>query len=737
MTNFGERPGATKIVVATSVALSFISFWRAAAVVLSDLASSAFYAGGITEQAIGKAAPWFVLGVMLFSYAVRNIYIESSTMFVRGGVYVVVRHALGPTMAKLSVSALVFDYVLTGPISGVSAGLYLAGVLNEISELFHSSFRFNVNLTACVFAVAITIYFWRQNIIGIHESSGKALRIMQINTVMVALLFLWCPLSIFLQGKFHLPPAPTLKNLEFGSGALGWLAGTQLPSIGAIALIVAFGHAILSMSGYETLAQVNREIAHPKVKNLLRAGTVIFIYSLLFTASVPFFGYMLIPDAVRPQYLNNLIGGIATYLSGPHALTLAFHVFVVTVGVLILSGAVNTAFIGANGILNRVAEDGVLTDWFRRPHRKYGTTHYLINMVLAFQLFTIVASRGDLFMLGEAYAFGVVWSFCMKALGTLVLRFKEPGKRDWKVPLNFTLGSTEIPVGLGLTTFALFVIAMSNLLTKQVATIYGGVFTILFYILFCVSEKINQRKALLEGKGLEMFRLEHEPEVTPGVVNTRPGCVVVAVRGNTLEHLERTLAKTNLRKHDIVVLSVRPVTPAGSGEHNLEDEQIFGKYETELFTRVVSLAEKAGKTVELVVVPALNPFDAMVQTAAKLQASRLVTGRSAKMSSDELAKAIGEAWERLPPPRPALSLEITFPGEDSKYYNLGPHPPRLWPEDVDLLHDVWLRLTRDGFGARLHHRDVVGVALRRLKQELESGRRDEVLEDFQKETRKN
>ena len=118
-------PGAPKVVVATTVALSFITFWRGAAIVLSDLASSAFYAGGIAEQAVGKSAPWFVLGVMLFSFAVRSVYMESCSMFVRGGVYVVVHDSMGPFVAKLSVSSLVFDYILTGPISVVSAGQYL------------------------------------------------------------------------------------------------------------------------------------------------------------------------------------------------------------------------------------------------------------------------------------------------------------------------------------------------------------------------------------------------------------------------------------------------------------------------------------------------------------------------------------------------------------------------------------------------------------------------------------
>ncbi len=150
-----------KVVVATTVALSFISFWRGASIVLSDLASSAFYAGGAAEQAIGKAAPWFVLGVMLFSFAVRSVYMESCSMFVRGGVYVVVHDSMGPVLAKFSVSALVFDYILTGPISVVSAGQYLGALLNEIGELLHQSYRIDREYCSRrASAMLITIYFW-------------------------------------------------------------------------------------------------------------------------------------------------------------------------------------------------------------------------------------------------------------------------------------------------------------------------------------------------------------------------------------------------------------------------------------------------------------------------------------------------------------------------------------------------------------------------------------------------
>src|SRR3954468_22829194 len=155
-----------RIVVATSVALTFISFWRAAAIVLNDLGSSAFYAGGIAEQAIGKAAPWFILGVMLFASTVRMVYVESCSMFVRGGVYKVVKEALGGTFAKISASALMFDYMLTGPISGVSAGHYVSGLFNDMFTagfhrgLFAQRYQIPDNLTAVVFAVTVTLFYW-------------------------------------------------------------------------------------------------------------------------------------------------------------------------------------------------------------------------------------------------------------------------------------------------------------------------------------------------------------------------------------------------------------------------------------------------------------------------------------------------------------------------------------------------------------------------------------------------
>ena len=445
-----SRDGRVRVVVATTVLLSFISFWRAAAIVLADLGSTAFYVGGIVEQAVGKSAPWFILGVMLFSYAVRALYIESSAMFVRGGVYRVVKEAMGGTLAKLSVSALLFDYILTGPISGVSAGSYIAGLVNDILSRAGAHARIPPEATAAFIAILITVYFWWRNTRGIHESSDDAMTIMKIATVMVVLLIAWCTLTLVHRGG-TLPPLPMRGTIHFSDDAIGWLKGTIWPTFTAIAILVGFGHSILAMSGEESLAQVYREIEVPKVKNLQRAGMVIFIYSLVFTGLVSFFAVAIIPDAVRPQYYDNLISGLAMHVVGPVSLRLVFQAVVVIVGFLMLAGAVNTAIVGSNGVLNRVSEDGVLTEWFRKPHHRFGTTYRLINMIAILQIVTILISRGNVILLGEAYAFGVVWSFAFNALAVLVLRYKRPDiERGGKVPLNVRIGGRELPIGVTL-----------------------------------------------------------------------------------------------------------------------------------------------------------------------------------------------------------------------------------------------------------------------------------------------
>jgi amino acid transporter len=766
-----EKPKSdrqVKVVVATTVMLSFISFWRAAAIVLNDLGSSAYYVGGIAEQAVGRAAPWFILGVMLFSYAVRAVYIESCAMFTRGGVYRVVKEAMGGTLAKLSVSALMFDYILTGPISGVSAGQYIVGLISQTATYFGHPWTPTpvvVNHIAAGIAILITLYFWWRNTMGIHESSDDALKIMYVTTVMVVVLILWSGFSILTQSeKQRVPPAPVPHNLAFSKDAVGWLpdiapgALRELPPetpeqakpdqneteprfgivpsagalLGLIGILMAFGHSFLAMSGEESLAQVNRELEHPKHKNLMRAGFVIFLYSLLFTSLVSFFAYALIPDDTRTQYKDNLISGIAMYLSGPLPLKLLFQAFIVIVGFLMLAGAINTSIIGSNGVLNRVSEDGVMTEWFRAPHKRFGTTYRMINMIVLLQILAIIGSRGETYKLGEAYAFGVIWSFAFKGLAMLVLRFRDKSPREWKVPFNIKLDGNELPIGLGVIAAILFSVAGINLITKEVATIWGVGFTVVFFTIFTVSEHINQRKLDRSMAALDQFTLNYQPEVSLDSVRSRPGSVLVAVRDfNTLSHLDYVLERTDTEAQDIVVMTIRLIRGPDAGERDLYDSTLFTDYEQRLFTRVVALAEKHGKPVELVVVPATNVMDAAAQTALRLDAAEIVAGVSSKMSAQEQARELGRAWERLPEkPRRQVWLKILGPENHVYSVYLGAHAPDLTVDDVSLIHKLWLQVSKVPARQRVRHRDVVRVALDRLERDLRG--QSDVMLDFYK-----
>jgi amino acid transporter len=717
-----------RLIVASSVMLTFISFWRAAAIVLNDLGSSAFYAGGIAEQAVGAAAPWFILGIMLFSFAVRAVYVESCSMFTRGGVYRVVKEALGSTFAKISVSALMFDYILTGPISGVSAGQYITGLMNEMMVVANNShwlppallehgqpFQFDMNYTSAVFAAAVTIYYWWQNIKGIEESSDKALRVMQIVTVMVVILFIWGAYSVMIRGV-HLPPPPTPSNLKFSSDALGFLKGSGLPIFGLFGIIMAFGHSILAMSGEESLAQVNREIQHPKLKNLKRAAIVIAIYSLIFTGGATLLASMLIPDEPRTHiYQNNLIAGLAMYMVGPMFWRVVFRVFVVFVGFLILSGAINTSMIGSTGVLMRVAEDGVLTDWFRKPHPKFGTSHRIVNLIFALQMFTIIATRGNVITLGEAYAFGVIWSFTFNSMAMLVLRWKYHGERGWKVPPNIKIGKTEIPIGLFCVFLVLLSTAVTNLFTKSIATVSGIIFAAAFFIIFTVSERANLRKHALTARQMkDHFQLEHQDVISRESVAVRPGGVMVTMRdANNPVALKWVLARTKTEDRDVVVMSVR-MMGAGGPEYLSAEDQSFSEHEQMLFTKAVSVAESFGKKVSLLVVPAGDVFAALVQGANSLEVDSVVSGQSTSMTAEDQAFHMGQAWEVLPEPKRQFNFYVVGSNGETKVFYIGPHAPTLGPDDVQLVHRLWLNMRRDPSVQDLHHSDIITYALTRL-----------------------
>ncbi|OGR52237.1 MAG: hypothetical protein A2049_04190 [Elusimicrobia bacterium GWA2_62_23] len=641
------NPRLKQVFVLSTAMLSFISFWKAASVVLCDFGSSAYYAGGIAMKAFGPAFPWFILGVMLFSGLMLGVYTESCIMFVRGGVYVVVREAMGKVMAKFSVSALVFDYALTGPISSVTAGLYLGGLLSNILPLLHINWHVPSRAFAVIFAILVTAYFWRENIRGIEESADNNFKIIAFVAVVAVLLLGWSGLTLYQRG-FVLPPFTPV----FSEEALGWTVHFPwLKAVGLIGIVMAFGHSILALSGLETLAQVYREIEDPKVLNLKKAVVSIFIFSVLFTGLLTFISALIIPpDLVAGKYAENLLSGLALELNGPYWSRLGMQVLVVLSGVLMLVGAVNTSFVGANGVLNRVAEDGILHDWFRHLHKKYGTTHRIVNIIAVIQIVIILVSGGDIFLLGEAYAFGVLASMSFNTMSMVILRFKRrEEEREWMFPLNIPYNNAYIPVGLMLVLVVLLSATGMNLLTKKVATIGGLAFTAVFYAIFYVSEKLNEKKAQLyqpDDDSDEKMNLRREADIQTVVPElTKARRVLVPVRNpNNLVHLASVLETADDDTTDIIVLSAKIAKGIQSGGETMADE------DKEVFSAVVLLAEKYGKTVKPIFVFSNDPFYSMAQVAQAAGADEIVMGVSGSTGAEIQLERLAMAWGMLKKP---------------------------------------------------------------------------------------
>jgi amino acid transporter len=650
-----------RVIVLTTVMLTFISFWRAAAMVLNDLASTAYYIGGIAENAVGQVAPWFIFFVMLFAMAVRLVYMESCSMFVRGGVYRIVKEAMGHTMAKIAVSALVFDFVLTGPISCVTAGHYIHNFIHETAHRLGASFPVSSDWFAMGFGILITAYFWWLNTKGVDESSEKALKIMIVTVIMVAILNAWSLLTVVTKTGWTLPPL-SIEAIKLNDHALGWLQGLNLATqFVPLMLFICLGHTLLAMSGEEALAQVYREIEAPKKKNLIKTAMVIFAVSITFTGFCTFWCFMIVPQQIRLTAGDNLLNALVLHLIGPDWLKLLMVAFVVKVGVLILAGAVNTSIFASNAVLNRVAEDGILADWFRKPHHRFGTTYRVVNLVTILQIITILASHGNVKLLGEAYAFGVIWSFAFMSLSMLRLRFRYPAERAIKVPLNPVIGGVEIPVGLGLVCFILVGVALTNLFTKPVATVSGIAFTAAFFVMFQISHVINARArgGNPAEEHREKFLLETRSELVPETVDL-PGdnrVILVPMRdpGN-LSHLAWALESAHGNQAEIVAMTVKVdrnyresgATGASSDANLLhEGHGMISPDEEHLFTRVVELAEKFGESVAPIVVPSNNSWFAIMRTALELRASEIIVGQSGRLSADDLLTQMALMWGRV------------------------------------------------------------------------------------------
>jgi hypothetical protein len=265
-----------------------------------------------------------------------------------------------------------------------------------------------------------------------------------------------------------------------------------------------------------------------------------------------------------------------------------------------------------------------------------------------------------------------------------------------------------------------------------VATVSGIAFTLIFFSIFVVSERINERKRAAEAHitSMDQFRLQPREAVSNETVEVRPDNTLCLVRDyNTLDHLRKALELTHTGKKDLVVMTVHLMRGPDTGYAGLAENQLFTTYEQHLFSKVVALAEKAGKSVHLLVVPSSDVFQAIAHTAAQLDSANIIAGRSSVMTPEEQAKRLGYAWESLPhKPRQQVRFRVIGPGDEIGDFYLGAHAPELSDEEIHLIHRLWLEVTRERGLEHTRHKEIVTVALTSLAEDMRGKRRKEVLE---------
>lgn len=442
---------------------------------------STYYVVGPTEHLVGKSAPWFILGGVLLSCALRALCFESYALFGREDLYRVAEAGLGSSVAKLASAALLFDCLLIGPICGVAGGLYLAACVNELALVTHLEYlRMSSPRFAEMISILALIYFWRRQVTSPSEKNQRRhLRRLAVATTLALALIIWCCSTITKYGLFLPPWRPSISAV-----GLGWLRGSGLLTLSFIGFLIGFGHSLLVLTPDEVVSEATALVESSDIDTLRWTTRGRVVTGFAFPLMIPFFAVMLIPDSVRQlAYSDVPLIGLIMYQPAPTTVRLACQLVVVAFGTLVLLRVLNWAITSSSGVLVRATEDREVTPWLFDRHEKYHTRHRLIHLVALFLLVVLIVSGGRLQFLTGLYAFGVTWSFILRGLSLLVLRHKNVKSEGWKVPLNFRLGRREIPVGLTLVTGSLLLLACTNLLTRTRAAVAGTVFTLVVFLL--------------------------------------------------------------------------------------------------------------------------------------------------------------------------------------------------------------------------------------------------------------
>jgi magnesium transporter len=680
--------------------------WRAAARALTELGCPALFIAGIAAVSIGPAAPWFVLAAVVLSMFLRSADLEARALFIPGGLFGSVRDTFGRRPATFAAAAQLIADLALSALAAAVAGHYAFAVAGALASSRLAGIASDT--AARTIAIALIAVVWGVQRQGRSPSDLRVSRAVGFAIAAIGVLVVWGSTTLAVRQ----PPLPPLP---------------LPPAVNLLWFAVALGHALPCLGGLDSLGHAALDLQQPRIRNLLRVARLVGAYTLFITAVTAFLVVGLLPADERLTWMPAPLAGVAMSVAGPTWLRYTLLLLVAAAAVVFLASTVRAASSDGHGTLARLVEEGVFGPEFRTLHHRFGTPWRIIDATAVAQLVFLLVSDGDVVWLARMYAFAVVCAAMFKIAALVRYRSYRREKRAYQVPLTFAVRGGEWPIGLYAIALLLAIPVAALVVTLDPPTLACVALVNALALVLIASERgLAARSSARDAIELDEFQLLPSDDVDLQQVDARPGNFLVPVRKpHSMTHLVAALRAAGDR--DVVAMTVRLVGVDVSDDPTIQPRAT--EDERRLLSAVIATAEREGKAVRLMIVPGVNVFDSVIETAVRLESSEIHVGESETLSAGEQARLLGEAWERAAKTaHPDVRLVVHHPRGTTAAFHLGAHAPAFRPEDFEHIHRLWLDVVRAVGPRSVHHRDVVRAALIHMEQDLNGPDRDAVLQ---------
>ena len=700
-----------QVVLSAATSTSLRSIWKAAALPLAELGIAACFIAGIAHAGIGEFSPLFVASACFLGLFARAVDVEGWALLVPGGMVGRAERAFGSRLARLTTAAALAERLLLASLASVLAGHYaVSSGAVRIME-WSTKTRLTVQELVAVAAIVLVGLLWTRVRFGLGRASAAEARVIQAGILMLFALTGWGVVSVLLKTGFSGGLA-----LMYGPGSD---PGAQVLPVRAWRWLACLALVLPVVGGGESIARAAQEFAPPRLRALRSASFVVVLFGVAVTLPSAFLFVALVPDNQTPVWMSTPLAGIAQYLAATPALKGVIAVCLALAALAVLVPAAHAALEDSEQLIKRMSARGVRTAAEPRTHGWIGSAAGAVNIPAAAAILITVASGAQVTWLCRAYGTTIAATLLLK-IGALVrLRTTNREPRAFRTPFNLKLGSYEIPIGLMAVGLPVAAAWLAMLASGDVPSIVAVFMIVGLHAGLAIAWK-DPGVPEVEEEGTEL----PPGAVSVGNIDVRPGNVLVAVsRPDSLAHVVGALATAGDR--DVVVMTIRLL--GINADDEATGDSTSTRHERYLFSQVLALTERHGRPVRMLILPALNIADGLIAAAVHLKSSEVFVGESATLSADEQARLLGEAWERAVTPKTQQVHLVIFRqhGRTDTYF-LGAHPPSLTPNDLDLIHRVWLDAVK-AVGPHVHHHDVVRAALTQMENQLSGPQREDAL----------